>query len=498
MWTLDLAREQRADRGVLGEAARASEVGGFGAIGLYLEHRFAYEGVEWAAGPGCLDRDDVAWLRQEHAGLEVVPFLNVLSHVEGFLYCEEGQPLAEEPVAGMQGNMWHPGFQALAGRIVESALEAFDSEVVHLGGDEAWQLGRHPDSQARAVGRPDPAGWLYAQHFGPLCESLLARGRRPAIWADMVLAHPGAAGALPKETLLFDWQYDGGCAESLAALRALGFEVVACPTLHTYDAAWLHLPESEANVRQVAADARDGGASGVCLTTWECALFGCYPGLFPAVAWAGAAIEDPEGAPPLAGAYGNGRRWAEAMGVALNQAGPPFAFDGHRHRLKCRLLLYGNPFLAWRHHRAELVGEAGTRALEACREAGQAATEPWQHDVADFVRLAVEFVCYAEAAKQEYAAGKAEACVAALAPARQTLEQLERIARRNHALRGGSLADIERCRRARDYVGTVMARVRMYGDRQLGYRPAFEVLVHDRFMPHDQGCWWLVNRWGWD
>jgi hypothetical protein len=26
--------------------------------------------------------------------------------------------------------------------------------------------------------------------------------------------------------------------------------------------------------------------------------------------------------------------------------------------------------------------------------------------------------------------------------------------------------------------------------------PAWEVLTHPNFVPHDQACWWLVNKWG--
>ena len=78
---------------------------------------------------------------------------------------------------------------------------------------------------------------------------------------------------------------------------------------------------------------------------------------------------------------------------------------------------------------------------------------------------------------------------------RQLFDELEKVAKRNHARIGGSLADIERVRQAKRHVEVVMQRVRNYGDRQLGYLPAWEVITNPRFTPHDQGCWWLVNKW---
>lgn len=74
-------------------------------------------------------------------------------------------------------------------------------------------------------------------------------------------------------------------------------------------------------------------------------------------------------------------------------------------------------------------------------------------------------------------------------------DDLAKIARRTHERIGGSLADIERCRVAKEHVEKVLVRIRKYGDGSLGYLPAFEIITHPKFMPHDQGSWWLINSW---
>jgi hypothetical protein len=40
-----------------------------------------------------------------------------------------------------------------------------------------------------------------------------------------------------------------------------------------------------------------------------------------------------------------------------------------------------------------------------------------------------------------------------------------------------------------------MRRLKEYGDGSLGYLPAFEIITHPKFMPHDQASWWLINTW---
>ena len=387
LWTLDLAREQAPTFDHLVEYARVSLDAGYDGIGLYLEHRFAYPSAPWAAGEGAVTPAMVRRLRSEFPSLQLVPFLNLLGHVEGFLRCVEGVGLAEEPGRGMQGCPSNPEFARFCDGLLDDALAAFDSEVVHLGGDETDQLGRCPRCTGRSLAE------LYSGHLAPLVERTVQAGRRPAIWGDMLLTHPDAAAGLPKETLVFDWQYFGGLRDSAPKLTAAGFEVVGCPTLHVYDAAWMHLDESERNVREVSRDVLDLGLAGTCLTTWECGLFGAYDTLLPAVAWARRAMDDPEGAPPLIAEYGE---WGWLMGQELNRLGGVFGFDGHRNRLKCRLLLYGDPFLTWRHHADQLVGPDGEAALDLCERALAVASGEAEKGVALFVRGAVEFVRLAD------------------------------------------------------------------------------------------------------
>lgn len=504
MWMLDVAREQAPTLDHLRGWCELTRDSGYNALGLYLEHRFAYPSAPWASGVGAVTPASVRTLQREFPEIKIVPFANLLGHFEGMLYTEEGKRYREELFKGMQACPSNPEFTAFAERLLDDVMDAFDSDLVHIGGDETWQLGACPVCKTRVeAAEGDGKAQIYGEHFGAMARRVLARGRRPAVWGDMFLDHPEALAAMPKETLIFDWQYFKSCEPSSRGFLDAGHEVVCCPALHTYNATWLHVPQSEENVRTLSADATRLGAHGVCVTTWENALFGAYDTLAPAIRACGQILMTS----PLDGAGGGEflraylaesechEEWARLMGVELQEAGGTFAFGGIRSSLKVRLLLNANPFLAWMHHADELCGEVGTKALEVFERALAVAPTEAMKGVAQFGRGAVEFVRLAEAARQEYAAGRQEAAIGKLAPTRMVFDQLEGVAKRTHERIGGSLADLERCRVAKEHVERVIQRIRRYGDRSLGYLPAFEHLCHPKFMPHDQAAWWLINRW---
>ena len=183
------------------------------------------------------------------------------------------------------------------------------------------------------------------------------------------------------------------------------------------------------------------------------------------------------------------------MGIELNSLGGVFSFTGIRNGLKCRLLLYANPFLAWMHHKDELSGELGDLALEILERGIAVSPNVAAQGVTQFVKCAVQFVRFAELAHLAYAAGEPGKAITYLSPCRQIFDDLAVVARATNLRIGGSLADIERCRIAKEHVERVIRRVKEYGDGSLGYLPSFAMLSHPKFVPHDQGAWWLMNDW---
>lgn len=482
LWTLDVAREQNFTTEHLDGWVRSTRASGYDGIGFYLEHRFAYPSTPWAHGVGSVTPEMIAWLEERHPTTHIIPFVNVLGHMEGFLYSERGKRFAEERFKGMSACPSNEEFRRFAERLVDDTIASFHSEIIHLGGDETSQLGSCPVCAGRDKSE------LYGEHVGALARRVLAAGRRPAIWADMLSEHPTAADHLSKETLLFVWEYFDDPSESAQKLTEAGFEVVLCPTLHTYNSAWLNLRQAEANVQRMI------DAPNFCLTTWEYGMMGNANTLRPAIEAVGKGTAD------LLGAYDAQSelhgRWARLMGVDLAESGSTFKAGRIRSSLRSRLLLYSNPFLAAHMHGEVLAGSEGDLALNIVREAVLLAPDADYRAVAMMVEKAIEFVRQADEARQAYAQELPGIAVASLAPCRQIFDDLHRLAVANRLNAGGSQADEFRCTQAKEHIERVVRRIRDFGAGQLGYLPSWETIIDPRFTPHDQGNWWRINSWG--
>jgi hypothetical protein len=491
-WSLDVAREQSPRAEWLLDVLRRSRAAGYNAAGLYLEHRLLYPSAPWAAGPGALTLHTVRQLRSEGRalGLRLIPMLNTLGHMEGFIRCEGGQWLAEGAGRGglsLQMCPSRPECRDFARGLVADAMECFDDEWVHLGGDETRQLGQCPRCAQRVqqVGQ----GGLYAEYFGELCRWVLARGRRPCLWADMLLQHPQALDSLPRETVLWDWQYERGPGETSGRLRACGFDVVCCPSLHSYDSAWCFWPLTRENVDAHAADARRIGALGVCLTTWEFCGFSQYGGVLPLIFAAGRRLARGEDWSEALRAEG-GAAWArsaEILGEKIPAAAPFLAPGGWRRLREC-LVWRQNPFHLWREWREEACGSAGDRVLRLCDAAAEGLdpADPLGFAI-ELHRVAVEWVRGVEAAYRHYAAAQTQRCAAELERCAGVLERL-RPGLLAAASAGGSLADPARLDRLVQHVQVVRERIERL-DPACAMRPAFEVISHEAYIPGDQAAW---------
>lgn len=491
-WSLDLAREQSLDAASLNSLLQDSHAAGFNLLGLYLEHRFLYPSAPWAAAAGALTPADARQVcgTARQLGIRLVPMLNTLGHMEGFIRCEGGQWLAESELPGALGQQICPTraeCRALAARLVDDALASFDSDWIHLGGDETRQLGHCPQcaERARSVG----LGGLYGEYYAGLCRRVLDAGRRPCLWGDMLLAHPDAAEHLPRETVIFDWHYDGPAGASTRQLMQQGFEVVCCPALHTFDSAWCFWPASQENIDQHAADARACGALGVCVTTWEFCFFSEFASVRPLVMAAGARLS-------------GGSDWDRAL-LALTSAAEREAIDilGRQipaasaflawptwRQLRDRLAIRLNPFWLWRDWRAEACGRAGDEVLDLASRVTQGleADAPLAFP-ALLHEVAVRWVRAVQAAHGAYQERKVTATVAALERGRAELLRLREPLAAIAAL-GGSSGDPGRLERLVERADAAIRRVRAVS-LTAACRPAFETLVHDHYISGDQAGW---------
>ncbi|HUU98295.1 MAG TPA: family 20 glycosylhydrolase [Phycisphaerae bacterium] len=489
-WMYDLAREQSPSEQFLEEVLSRSRRAGYNAVGLYMEHRFAYSSAPWAAGPGCLTPEVVRRLTERFCpqGLRVIPFLNTLGHMEGFIRAEGGQWLAEGRSSGSQQTCpSRPECAEFARGLIADVLDAFDDEWVHLGGDETRQLGQCERCAAR-VEQIGKAG-LYAEYFAPLCRWVLGRGRRPCLWGDMLIQYPDALDALPRETVIFDWHYDTRPADTTRMFREHGFDVVCCPSVHTYDAGWCFLDTSRQNIDAHAEDARRLDALGVCVTTWEYSLFTQYLSTLPVIYSAGRRLAGGEDWKAALAAEG-GKDYAQAAEILGNHipAAARFLQPGTWRQLRDRLVIRQNPFYLWQDWRAEACGPAGDEILRLCDEARAPlpAGSPLLPPI-ELHGVAVQWVRLVERAYGHYADGDLAACASELEGGHALFDRL-RPGLEQAARAGGSTADPVRLELLADKLKRVCRRIQAL-PTGTAHRPAFETLIHDAYVPGDQAAW---------
>lgn len=505
-WSFDIARDQAPSLDLLGELVKRSAAAGCNALGLYLEHRFAYRSAPWAAGAGCVTPEMIRAVASQarQANLRIIPMLSTLGHMEGFIRAEGGQWLAEGgDAAGMlslQMCASRKECRDFARGLVRDAIDAFDDPWVHLGGDESRQLGNCPACAARvaAVGR----GGLYGEYYGELCRWVLRQGRRPCLWGDMLLALPEALPHLPRETVIFDWQYDHAPAESARVFLDAGFDVVCCPALHTFDSGWCFLAATQRNIDEHAAAARSAaaaggrGALGVCVTTWEFTFFSALESVLPVVLAAVRRLASgttwdvalaAEGGPAYLAC-------AKLLGDGI-PAAARFLAPGTWRLLRDRLVMRGNPLQLWREWREEACGPAGDAVLALCdrldaltaREGDPAAT---LRGPVQLHRSAVRFVRTVEVAAQHYRSRK-------WSEARQALQEAEAILAglrpwlEGVAARGGSVSDVARLEQLCGHVQSVRRRIEALpnGGDARGYVPSFELIAQPGYVPGHQAGW---------
>lgn len=402
----DIAREQSPVEGVVHEWLDRSLAAGYNAVGFYLEHRFAYKSAPWAAGTGALKPEVVARLSKEFRpkGLRIIPFLNTLGHMEGFIRSVGGEWLEETGDSEFLGSQMCPSKPKcieFARGLVTDAMEAFDDEWVHLGGDETGQLGQCPVCFERS-GKIGKAA-IYGEYFGPLCNWVLSKGRRPCLWGDMLIHYPEAMNYLPKETVIFDWHYDKSPSESTKMFRENGFDVVCCPALHTFDSHWCHWDLSKQNIDDHISASAD--SLGVCVTTWELTYLTNYDSVMPLIYTAGRRL--------------NGENWDSAL---LIEGGEEYAnvtetlgnkipalsqylAPGKWRKLRNAILMKRDPFLLWKEWKDEACGEIGDKILQLCDSIDASVAKQFRlESTIELLRFAIFCVRFIENMRLEYEA----------------------------------------------------------------------------------------------
>ncbi len=218
--------------------------------------------------------------RARALNLEFIPLVQCLGHMETPLARAGYEPLREAPGSAQVLNPLAPGATQLIADMIDDLLRLTpDVKHLHLGGDEAWTFGTHPDTHAYV--EKHGKGALYLQHVGPLLDRLNARGIRPILWHDMMLPWDDeSVRALAQRADLCVWGYHGTpqatgghhAVKHIERFRSLGVPLWGGTAYKGASGPNVDLPKlalHEENALGWALAAREYDMKGVIATAWS-------------------------------------------------------------------------------------------------------------------------------------------------------------------------------------------------------------------------------------
>ncbi len=218
MW--DLARQRRFDRDEFTLVAEKLASLGYNGIGLYLEGAFEFKNLGGGIlREGVMTREDALWVKEKCAtlGMTVFPMTNVVGHMEHFMRQQRFIHMVSADDKRKRDICFTaPEAKEFVLKIVYEYVDAFGTDYIHIGGDEATLTNET---------RP-----LYAEFLADICNDLLKNGIKPAIWDDLIWTHQELCEPFSREIEIFDWHYYGHRPLSIEFFKNQGFKnVVVCP-----------------------------------------------------------------------------------------------------------------------------------------------------------------------------------------------------------------------------------------------------------------------------
>lgn len=183
---------------------------------LYLENSIQLDAFGAAADPHGLTVEEFREVQRFGAdlGIDVVPSLNLLGHVEKLLRHAEFAPLSEvrhgarNPEQDYDGCLCPelPEARTRVAAIVAEICRLSDSPRLMVGLDECWTLGSHPLTRKRMDSRND-VGAAFRDWIRFLHAEVTRHGKRMWMWEDMLFYYQGVLGEIPADIGMQEWHY---------------------------------------------------------------------------------------------------------------------------------------------------------------------------------------------------------------------------------------------------------------------------------------------------
>ena len=254
----------------------AAELAGFGINTLVMEWEatFPYSKHSTISNKYAYTREEISLFIKycNSLGIDVIPLQQCFGHVEYILRNDRYSHLKEDRKDISQLCPLKTKADSLLFSDLFSDLASLhNSEYIHIGGDETYLLGHCPECAGKAA--KDGKSKLFVDYMKMICEIIVGMGKKPVMWADIILKYPEAAAELPKETVFIDWNYgwNTNYFGDISSLQAKGLTFWGAPSLRSHpDNSYLYCWEKHFNnQRDFIPYARNAGYKGIIMTSWS-------------------------------------------------------------------------------------------------------------------------------------------------------------------------------------------------------------------------------------
>lgn len=244
---------------------------------------------------------------QDHCKLHhvrLVGSMATFSHMGGILALPQYRHLGEmynpdEKKSQPGGTLYpgDPGSIRFIEELYEEFVPLFEAGDFHVCGDEADDLGKgRSKARAKRLG----VGRVYLEFMLKVRKLCQRHGKRMNAWGDMVLRHPEIFPDIPKDVVLFNWDFfkGGNLMRRTNEFAQAGVPFIVCPSACAFQSHSSRMLRSMRSISSFAEEGRKYGAEGLLTTDWgDCghrnplgvSLHGFAYGA--AYAWGGSSID---------------------------------------------------------------------------------------------------------------------------------------------------------------------------------------------------------------
>ena len=248
---------------------------------LYIEQSFVFRGFsEMWREDSVLTPEEIMELDKycKDRDIDFVPSLASFGHLYELLRTKSYEDICElENAAGKPFSFWEKmqhhtvnvaderSFEVVK-RMFDEYLPLFSSKLVNICADETFDLGR-----GRSKELADKIGTdrMYMEFLKKLCEYIVAKGKVPMFWGDIICKFPEFIKELPQETICMAWGYMADQKDDICKpIADVGANLYLCPGACGWNTLINRIDTAYSNIKTLSGYARKYNAIGLLNTEW--------------------------------------------------------------------------------------------------------------------------------------------------------------------------------------------------------------------------------------